>query len=175
MNFTPEAERDFGAFGIEFANDPETGQVVVNLEKADEFDERIGQDVEGLLWLGRLTSDVEIFGHSFTLRTLTRGERLACALFVHDYEDTLGLADALQTAYLSLAIELVDGRPLSIPLEQRESTEARLSRNFAIVQRWYDPVLEALFAEYNLLIVREAEAFRELEGKSPASRATSKP
>lgn len=165
MEFDHEPAPDLSAFGITFANDPDTGQVLVNLEKADEFDDRIGQDVEGLLWLGRLTQDCEIYGHTFTLRTLTRGERLAAALFVKEYEDTLGIADALQTAYLSLAIELVDGRPLSIPLEQRETTESRLARNFTTVQRWYDPVLEALFAEYQSLVRREADAFRELEGK----------
>lgn len=164
--FVPEAERDLSHFGITFDNDEETGQVLVNLEKtAEEFDSRIGQDLEGLLYLGRLTSDCEIYGHSFTLRTLTRGERLAASLFVQEYESSLGLADALQTAFLSLSIELVDGRPLSIPLEQRESTEARLTRNFAIIRNWYDPVLEALYAEYQKLIMREVDAFRELEGK----------
>lgn len=164
--FIPEPERDFSHFGINFDNDEETGQVLVNLEKTtEEFDSRIGQDLEGLLYLGRLTSDCEIYGHTFTLRTLTRGERLAAALFVQEYESTLGLADALQTAYLALAIEVVDNRPLSIPLEQRESTEAKLSRNFTIIRNWYDPVLEALYAEYQKLILREVDAFRELEGK----------
>lgn len=163
--FVPEPERDYSHFGLTFDNDDETGQVLVNLERADEFDSRIGQDLEGLLYLGRLTSDCEIFGHTFTLRTLTRGERLAAALFVQEYESSLGLADALQTAYLALAIEVVDNRPLSIPLEQRESTEAKLSRNFAIIRNWYDPVLEALYTEYQRLILREVDAFRELEGK----------
>lgn len=161
MTFEPE--RDYSAFGIELANDPD-GNFLVNAEKHEEFDERISEELEGLLFLGRLTSDCEIFGHSFTLRTLTRGERLAVSLFAQDYENTLGLADALQTAYLALAIELVDGRPLSIALAA-ESLDARLRRNYDIVKNWYDPVLEALYAEYSKLVVKSHQAFKELEGK----------
>lgn len=160
----PEGDADYGAFGISLANDPDTGQLLVNAEKHEEFDSRISHELEGLLFLGRLTHDCEIFGHTFTLRTLTRGERLAVSLYVQEHENTLGLADALQTAYLALAIELVDGRPLSIALEN-ETTDARLRRNFAIVQQWYDPVLESLYVQYGILVGKAVEAFRELEGK----------
>lgn len=168
-----ESDQDFSQFGLQLAN-AEDGQLLVNAEKNDEFDERIRTDVEGLLFLGRLTHDCEIYGHSFTLRTLTRGERLAVAQFVREYEDSLGLADALQTSYLALAVMLLDGRPLSIALED-ERPDVRLRRNFEIVQKWYDPVIEAVYAEYSNLIVRQNIAFQELEGKSQASRATPAP
>lgn len=158
-----EPEADFGSFGITLANNPD-GALLVNAEKNEEFDPGISNDVEGLLLLGKLTADCELYGHTFTLRTLTRGERLAIAQFVQDYEDTLGLADAMQTAYLAQAIMIVDGRPLSIALGD-ESPEARLRRNFEIVQKWYDPVIEALYREYSQLLVRQSIAFRELEGK----------
>lgn len=168
-----ESDADFSRFGLQLAN-ADDGQLLVNAEKNDEFDERIRTDVEGLLFLGRLTHDCEIYGHSFTLRTLTRGERLAVAQFVREYEDSLGLADALQTSYLALAVMLLDGRPLSIALED-ERPDVRLRRNFEIVQKWYDPVIEAVYAEYSNLIVRQNIAFQELEGKSQASRATPAP
>lgn len=169
--FIPEGDRDYGPF---LANDPD-GElpVLANVERVDEFDEeKISADVEGLLWLGKLTEDCSIFGHTFVLRTLTRGERLAVSLFVKEYEDTLGLADAMQTAYLSLAIEEVDGRPLTVPLGPEEPEE-RLRRQFAVVRKWYDPLLETLWVHYRNLNARATEAFRELEGKSQASRATS--
>lgn len=162
--FIPEGTPDYGPFGITLANDPDSGALLVNSEPVEQFDDSISQEVEGLLFLGRLTHDCEILGHKFRLRTLTRGERLAVSLLVQEHENTLGLADALQTAYLACAIELVDGRPLSHSLEP-EGSDQRLRRNYNIIQQWYDPVLEALWVEYQSLLVKTAQAFRELEGK----------
>lgn len=159
-----ESDPDYSQFGLSLANGDD-GRLLVNAEKSDEFDPRVANDVEGLLFLGRLTHDFSLYGHSFTIRTLTRGERLAAAQFVREYEDTLGLADALQTAYLALAVVLVDGRPLSIALEDEQRPDTRLRRNFDIVQKWYDPVIEAVYAEYSNLLVRQRLAFQELEGK----------
>lgn len=169
-----ESDQDFSQFGLTLGNDDE-GHILVNAEKNDEFDPRIKNDVEGLLFLGRLTHDFDLYGHPMTIRTLTRGERLATTLFVRQYEDTLGLADALQTAYVALAVVTVDGRALSIPLVDNESVEARLRRNFAIVQNWHDAVIEAVYTEYSQLLVRQKLAFEELEGKLKASRATPAP
>ena len=163
-NLMPEGDVDYGQFGVTLANDPETGNILVNAEKAEEFDDRVSTDLEGLLFLGKLTHDCELFGHTFTLRTLTRGERLAVSLFVQDYENSIGLADALQTAYLALAIELVDGRPISIALEA-ESPATRLRRNFKTIQKWYDPVIEALYVQYSVLVMKAQQAFLELERK----------
>lgn len=170
-----ESDQDFSSTfgGINLANAPD-GSLVVTSEKHDEFDSRITSDIEGLLFLGRLTHDCDIYGHSFTLRTLTRGERLAISLLVREYEDTLGLADALETAYLAFAIQTVDGRPLSIPL-QEEPIAQHLRRNFEIVRQWYDPVIEALYMEYSKLLLRQKIAFEALEGKSTAGRTTPSP
>jgi hypothetical protein len=163
-NLIPEGDVDYSNFGLSFANDPQSGALLVNAEKAEEFDDRISVELEGLLFLGRLTHDCSLYGHTFTLRTLTRGERLAVSLFVQDYEDSIGLADALQTAYLAMAIQTVDGRPLSIPLES-EKPEDRLRRNWQIVEKWFDPVLEALYVEYSNLAIKAQQAFLELERK----------
>lgn len=159
-----EADQDFrSTLGLSLANGPD-GELLVDSEKHEEFDARVHADIEGLLFLGRLTHDCELYGHTFTLRTLTRGERLAISLFVREYEDTLGLADALETAYLALALQTVDGRPLSIPIEN-EPIAQHLRRNFEIIRHWYDPVLEAVYAEYSRLLIRQKLAFQELEGK----------
>ena len=171
-----ESDPDFLSLdGIQLANDPE-GHLLVNAEKVDEFDVRIQNDVEGLLFLGKLTHDCTIYGHKFLLKTLTRGERLAVTQFVKDYEETLGIADAMQTAYLALSIVTVDNRPLSIPLDESERDPLiRLQSNFPIVAKWFDPVLEALYAEYTMLLRRQNDAFLELEGKLAASRRTTSP
>jgi hypothetical protein len=157
MEFTPEGDRDYGPF---LANAP----VLANAEPVEGFDEKISEDVEGMLWLGKLTHECTVFGHKIVLRTLTRGERLAVSLYVQEYENTIGLADAMQTAYLALSIETVDGRALTTPLGP-ESIEERLRRNFNVVREWYDPTLETLWNEYKILTTRALAAFQELEGK----------
>lgn len=172
-----EPDQNFGAFedGVALAND-EGGHLLVNLEEADEFDPRISDDVEGLLFLGYLTQSVTIYNHTFVLKTLRRGERLAVTQFARDYEDTLGIADALQTGYLALAIVTADGRPLSIAISDEERDPlVRLEANYRVVSRWFDPVLEALYSEYTFLLQRQNAAFAELEGKSAAGRRTPQP
>jgi hypothetical protein len=171
----PEPEADFAQQfgGLALAND-EDGTLLINAEPVEEFDPQISNEVEGLLFLGRLTHDCTLYGHTFRLQTLTRGERLAIMLFVQEYEDTLGLADAMQSAYLASALVLVDGRALSIALGDEDPID-RLRRNFNLVREWYDPVIEALYAEYSKLLVKQNMAFRDLEGKLTAGRATSKP
>src|SRR5882672_2867157 len=63
-----------------------------NQQGNEQFSEQISQDVEGLLYLGYLTTDVQVYGHHFTLKTLTRGERLAVAQVTKEYQDTLSLS-----------------------------------------------------------------------------------
>lgn len=157
--------------GVRISNDDD-GQLVTNAVKADEFT-NIGQDIEGLLYLGYLTTDLEFYGHTFTLKTLTRGERLAVAQFAAEYEESLGLALAMETATLAISLILVDGRALSIPLgDEDRSPMMTLRRNWQIVHRWFDPVLDVLYAEYRLLQQRMNNAFTELQGNSTASRRT---
>jgi hypothetical protein len=171
-----EQDQDFGPMSMADApqgyvvNRDESDQPFLNAEKADEFDPKILDDVEGLVYLGYLTSDVDIFGHQFTIKTLTRGERLACALLVKDYDESFGIGDALETVYVAACILMLDGRPLSASLspEERDPTQ-RIRTNFNRVQKWYDPVIEAVYAEYGRLLVRQAQAFGELDLKSPAS------
>lgn len=166
-----EADQDFGPVGYRVERS-EDGQPMLNAEQADEFDAKIYDDVEGLLYLGYLTSEVEIFGHTFVIKTLRRGERLACALLVKDWEETLGMGDALETAYVAACVVSLDGRPLSAalgPEEERDPLQ-RIRANFERVVKWYDPVVESVYFEFGNLLLRQGAAFAELEGKSSASR-----
>lgn len=173
-DFEPDA--DFSAAGdlpLGFERiETEDGDVLVNAQKADEFDPRHANDVEGLLFLGYLTDEFELFGHTFIIRTLRRGERLACALVVKEWEETLGIGDALETAYVSASLMSVDGRALTAPLGPSENPIVRIRSNFGQVSKWYDYVVESIYQRYSALLVRQHAAFTELEGKSTASRPT---
>lgn len=165
----PDFEQDADLLrttGLDLSND-EDGALLVNAVEADEFDPRHANDIEGLLYLGYLTHKCTIFGHEFVLKTLTRGERLATTLVAKEFENSLGIADALQTAYIAACLLTVDGRPLTIPIspDEAKSPLDRIRKNFDIVSRWFDPLLEALYAEYGNLLLRQLAAFAEFEGK----------
>jgi hypothetical protein len=171
-----EPDPDFLSLdGVSLQNDPQ-GRLVANAVEAEEFDPGISSDVEGLLLLGYLTHKSAIFGHTFILKTLTRGERLAVVQFVKEYEESLGIAMALETATLAMSLINVDGRPLTIPLSEADRIpEVTLARNYAVISKWYDPLLDALYLEYQDLRNRADGAFLELQGKLTAGRRQQQP
>jgi len=163
----------------DFENDPSyaVGEEVpapVNAEslpfdiaEIDSFDDRVGDDIEGLLYLGHIEQDFNYLGHSFVVRTLRAGERLAALALVKDYEDTLGLDLALQTVMVAASLELVDGRVLSAPLSPVDDKPLlRIKRNMEIIERWYEPVIAAIYDQCSALLLRQRSAIAELEGKS---------
>jgi len=161
-DFEPDVDYGQAPFGMSL-NDG-----ITNIKPAvDDFDERHSQDLEGLLFLGYLTDDFEVYGHRFSIRTLRRGEKLAITQIASEYENTIGLADALQTACIAGSIMMVDGRPLSIPLSNQENRDPGtwIRRNYNIVSEWFDPVIEAVYEKYSFLQVRQTTAFLELQGK----------
>lgn len=171
-----EPDPDILAAGEFELGTSDEGRLFANAVEADEFSDDIHNDVEGLLLLGYLTTNATIFGHTFVLKTLTRGERLAVTQFVREYEDSLGIGQALETASLALAIINVDGRPLSIPLGDADRSPATtLVRNYSKISQWYDPVLDSLYMEYQELQQRMTAAFIGLQGKLTAGRRTSQP
>jgi hypothetical protein len=128
-----------------------------------EFPAISAEPVEGLLYLGYLTEDVRIFGHHFLVKTLTRGERLAAALVAKEWEETLGAADAYQTAVVAASLAMVDGESVS-GLGPGDPVE-RVRRQFTTVRQWYEPVVEALYEASAILAQRQTAAFLELQGK----------
>jgi len=163
----------------DFENDPnyafaqDSTPVLLNQEptEIDQFDERYASDIEGLIYLGALEHSFEYLGHSFIVRTLRSGERLAALILVKEYEDTLGLEQALQNVMVAASIEMVDGRVLAAPLGPAEDNPlARISANLEIVNRWYDPVISAIYDECSELLLRQQAAIKELEGKYSAGR-----
>ena len=138
---------------------------LVNLEPVEEFDARVKDDIDGLLWLGFLTDEFTLYGHRFVIRTLTRGERLAVTLAIKEYEDSLGAVMALETATVAASVLMRDGAPLYPQLSSDEHPLIRIKSAFEEVSKWYDPLIEALYRKYSALMTRQVQAFFELEGK----------
>jgi len=167
MTTAPEADQDYGAAegppGFQFGRDGE-GIPVLNAVEADQFPDRAQDAVSGLLWLGYLTAEAHLFGHSFTLKTLTRGDRLSVSLITKEWEETLGMSDAYQAATVAASLLAYDGRPVA-DLDKRADRQQQIRTTFDVVRGWYDPVLEALYEQVVLLNNRQNAAFVALQGK----------
>lgn len=145
-------------------------QVLVNAEAPDEFPADSVDDITGLLTLGYLSARFTLFGHDFLVRTLKRGEKMDALSLAQEYDGTLAAAEAVETALLAAAVELVDGHPLTSALSADEKPIVRIRRNFIKITEWYDPVIEGVYDEYSKLVRRQALAFDALQGKSQATR-----
>ena len=163
----PEQDQDYSAasapHGFQFGGAP--GGAVLNAVEADEFPAASDEAISGLLWLGYLSEDFELFGHRFVIRTLTRGDRLAASLLTKEWEETLGLADAYQTATVAASLMAVDGQPIA-ELSPSANRQATIRATFTRVQEWYEPVIESLFERVTLLNGKQLSAFTALRSKS---------
>lgn len=162
VDFEPDV--DFSAAeapsGFQFSPDGTT----LNAIESDKFPPNVSQDVEGLLWLGYLTDTFDLYGHRFVIKTLTRGERLIVSQLVKEFENTLGLADAYETAQIAASLVMIDGMPLA-DIEPGEDPSRRIRENFERVKKWYDPVLAQLSERIVALNMRQAQAFIAFRSK----------
>lgn len=133
---------------------------IVSEDALDKFPEESKQDLNGLLYLGYLTDRFEKFGHTFTIKTLTRGERMAVSILVKEWEGSLGMADAYEAAMVAASLVEVDGRSLYTDLEPDADPLIRIRQNFNIVRRWYDPVLVAIYERITVLAARQERVFQ---------------
>lgn len=116
-------------------------------------------DFEGLAWIGYLEDVVEIPAHKFVLRTLTVGEKLQVAQVCKEFEGTLGYARAWKAACVAAALQLVDGKPLTVP----NKTVGIVRQKFEyVVNTWFDPIIDLLYERQDALEGRVLEITREL-------------
>lgn len=130
----------------ERAQSPDEG---LGEEKIPEFDPRHRQAFDGLLWVGHLTRQLMLFGHSFEIVTPTTGERLEMGPLIAEFSGTLTGQIAYQAMLVAAYLRKVDGLPLPEPIGPRDSG---LPGRFSWVQdQLRRPVVEKLFDEVLLL------------------------
>lgn len=136
------------------------------------FDPRVHNDVMGMIFLGALTAEFDVFGHRVVLSTLTAGEELEVALVSKPYVDSRAEGHAMAIATVAAAIETVDGKePWPKPLGP--ATGSALREKFEwLKENWHWATIDAVFNHYAELLLRQVDAFEELQGKSTASRPT---
>lgn len=173
----PEFMGGTGQFFSGSDNEPRFFPEPIQNAEVDGFDPRYADDVEGLMYLGHLTHSFRKFGHEFVLQTLKAGERLIVLTLVKEFENTIGLDLAFQIAHIAASLVSIDGQKFVEPLgagqdARRQQIVITFNKIADPINGWYDAVIEQLYNEYSLLIVRQARAFQELEGKLLAGLRT---
>ena len=152
---------------VRVADTPLTvSRVEAPVEAEEKFEGDVERDIDGLLYLGALSATVNIWGHRFEIHTLRAGEELARDQIVNEYDGMFGQSRALGLATAAAAVKSVDGTALQRPLAPGKSDVISAIRaNFVTFSNYYFPVIERIYDEYELLELRQARAFRALEGK----------
>jgi hypothetical protein len=134
------------------------------VEEFTAFDPRHREAFEGVMWLGHLEDSFEAFGHSFTIKTLTAGEKLAVARLIMDFERSVAYGRAFHAACAAASLLLIDGRP--VPVAQKPGPDGNPSivrqKYEWLVNSFYEPVIEVIFSKLDALEAQVLEVLAEL-------------
>lgn len=161
--------------GVPYApSAPQESETILPSEEMppeDEFDPRADSDITGLMFLGFLTSTVDLFGHSVVLRSLDGNKDLAVAQIIDEQPGLASQGKALMYAQTAAALVSVDGRSVVAPLnDSYEQVVATIRRKIDYLLKWAPPLVEALHGEYMELSLRVDQALKDYESKLTAGR-----
>jgi len=118
-------------------------------EELVSFPDEWKREFEGLLYLGHLEKEVtSIPFHTFVVRTLTVNEKLEVSLLTKDFVDTIGYGRAYRAAVVAAGLQSVDGRALVPSTTQKNVLRQKYEY---VINGWYDPVVDILFGEIDVL------------------------
>jgi hypothetical protein len=127
-----------------------------------EFDPRMKEAFEGLMYLGRLTQTFRFLGHTFVIKTLTTDETLQVGLLQRPFRDTMGDLRAYTAATAAACVVSVDGQPLPLPLTNLPDEDIMAQRFRYVRLHWYPVVLDRVYEEYLLLEAKVAEVIKAM-------------
>lgn len=155
------------------SDNPSQGQEIDN--PFETFDPDIRLAVDGLIHLGYLETQVEFCGHIFVLRTLRPNELLAIAQVHKPYQDTIRAAEAWAAAHIALALLSVDNDETFCPQAGPDLTAFAHARFNYVTSRWFPPVIDYLYREYNQLETQAEAATSAIANLSKGSLPTFSP
>lgn len=146
---TPDLDLEPHRDPVEDASDD--GEEAPDDEPLPEFDPKVRQDFDGLLFLGKLEDEFYWLGHRFVIRTLVTDEILEVGLLHKQYAETLADVKAYQAAVAAACVVTVDGKPLPQPLSVDPSDTALRNRFDYVRKSWYPSVLDQVYQRYLML------------------------
>lgn len=152
-----EPDPDDSGWGAE--SPPPEEQPEEDMEFFESFNPEWRQPFQGLVYLGHLEGKVEIPYHSFTVKTLTTGEKIKVVELIRHLEDSIGYARAYRAAIVAAALLTVDGKPL---LVGSKNVEAISQRYRYITDNWYDFVVDLIYEKVNEMEGQVLEVLKEL-------------
>jgi hypothetical protein len=136
-----------------------------------EFDPRWTDEMEGLLYVGRVTHQFNLAGHRVTIATPEAMDSLKVALLIKDYQDTAGSLRALTIAAVATCLVKIDGHelPRGIMADGSDDMQTR----FDWVARLHTSVIDGIYREYEDLEVKVNDAIQSLgkEGAPPMAQS----
>lgn len=132
------------------------------------FDPRYEEPFVGLAYLGALADTFPWLGHTFSIRTLRDGEKLAVAKIIAPYVDTMGADRAYACAIVGMCVTDVDGDDLPIPIGETRLAEEWGRQRFQYVKdNWFSYTTDVVFNRY-LMLEDLARQVLEAMGKASA-------
>lgn len=135
-----------------------------------EFPEEVRESVEGLIYLGELSEEVEFCGHTFGLRTLRAAEEIAAAKAIEPFRNTLAEPQCWMASQIGLALTHVDGDEAFCPAIGPDQTAFARGRFTYVTEHWYTPTIDFLFQAYTKLLEKQSDALEAMLNLSPANR-----
>jgi hypothetical protein len=132
------------------------------------FDEKHKQDLEGLLYLGKLSKTFRWAGHKFKIRTLTTQDILEVGRLSKPYIGTSAEMRAWQAAMAGACTVSVDGQVIYPPLNPGET---EVEAHFRWANDQYPWTIDKIFEQLMLLDGVVAEVLEEMGKVSGASTA----
>lgn len=123
--------------------------------------EPLDTDQYGLMYVGYLTDDFDVFGHRIAIRTLKIGEELEAELLVQKYKDTQEADRAYTVALVAACVQSVDNKPLVQGLGPAEES---LERRYAyLIENWHWVTISAIYNRYRNLVERSMTALEDVK------------
>jgi hypothetical protein len=143
------------------------------IEDLVEFDPRWTDEMEGLLFVGRVTHEFRLGGHKITIATPEAQDTLRAALLIKQYQETAGALRALTIAALATCLVKVDGYalPRGVMADGSDDMESR----FSWVAKLHTAVIDGIYREYEDLEIRVVEAIEALGKEGVPSGVPSVP
>lgn len=162
-----EAEFQSAAASIPAGTLPkeEPAEVEDDDDIVSKFDPRWTDEMEGLLFVGRVTREFFLGGHKITIATPEAQDSLKAAMLIKQYQETAGALRALTLAAVASCLVKVDGYilPRGIMADGSDDMEAR----YNWVSKLHTSVVDGIYREYEDLEIRVTEAVESL-GKGGA-------
>lgn len=130
-----------------------------------EFDPRWREPFVGLVYLGRLVEEFELFGHRFRITTPSHLEKMDLGLVHKPYLNTVSSELVLATILVAAYLQDVDGRPLPQPIVTDTKDTALHERFRWVSENLSQPVINRIYNRC-LALDEQVEAVLDAMGEA---------